>query len=99
MRHELIVARILGAQHALLITKAIGMGEILMAVWILIRIQPRWSFWAQVVIVAVMNILEFILAPDLLLFGRLNIVIAALFILFLSYIERLRTNREEAVAT
>ena len=32
------------------------------------------------VVVGSMNILEFILAPDLLLFGRMNIVFAAIFI-------------------
>jgi hypothetical protein len=31
-------------------------------------------------LVAVMNVIEFIWAPDLLLFGRINIIVAAAFI-------------------
>lgn len=82
-RHEEIVARIVGAEYAPQLTVAIGVLEVLMAVWILSGIRPRWCLVAQVVIVAVMNLLEFFLAPDLLLFGRMNIVIAAGFIAIL----------------
>lgn len=79
-RHELIVARILGAQYAMLFTKAIGVSEVLMAVWILSCIKPKWCALAQVFIIALMNIIEFVLAPDLLLFGHINAVVAAVFI-------------------
>jgi hypothetical protein len=34
----------------------------------------------QMVIVGIMNILEFFLAPHLLLFGRMNILFAAIFV-------------------
>jgi hypothetical protein len=35
------------------------------------------------VIVGTMNVIEFTLAPDLLLFGRMNIVFAAIFIVLI----------------
>jgi hypothetical protein len=79
-RHRLIVGRILGAEHAGLLTKAIGVGECLMGVWILIGVWPRLSAAAQIVLVVVMNAIEFVLAPDLLLFGRMNAVVALVYI-------------------
>lgn len=91
-RHQLIVARILGPDHATLLTRTIGVLEILMAVWVLSRIKPHWCAFTQIALVAAMNIIEFILAPDLLLFGRLNIVIAAIFILVI-YWNQYRLHR------
>lgn len=79
-RHRAIVSRILGADHALAWTRAIGLGEMLFAVWIFWGIHGRVSMWVQVVLVAVMNLIEFLLAPDLLLFGRLNSVVALAYI-------------------
>jgi hypothetical protein len=63
-RHAEIVARILGTGYAGVLTKAIGVAEILMAVWILSGIKSRLNAATQIVVVGVMNILEFILAPD-----------------------------------
>lgn len=34
-----------------------------------------------------MNVMEFVIAPDLLLFGRLNIVVASVFVLVIWYNE------------
>lgn len=79
-RHEQIVARILGHEYAASLTKVIGAGEVLIAIWIISRIRPRWCAALQLVLVGSMNILECLLAPDLLLFGRLNLVNALLFI-------------------
>lgn len=78
-RHELIVARILGNAHVPALTKAIGISEILMAIWIVSRIRPRLCALAQIGLVVTMNGIELVLAPDLLLFGRLNAVFAGLF--------------------
>lgn len=86
-RHQEIVARILGNEHAALLTKAIGISEILMAVWILSGIATRLNAITQIIIIATMNILEFILVPDLLLFGRFNLLFAFLFILLIFYNE------------
>lgn len=86
-RHRQIVGRILGESHASLITKLIGTAEIAMTVWILSGIEQRVNTVTQIVIVAAMNILEFFLAPDLLLFKRANAVVATLFILLIAYKE------------
>jgi uncharacterized membrane protein YphA (DoxX/SURF4 family) len=75
-RHREIVGRILGEDHALALTRLIGMGEICMAVWILSGIKSRWSAWAQITAVMTMNVIEFFMVPDMLLFGKLNIVVA-----------------------
>jgi hypothetical protein len=80
-RHEAIVARILGPTFAAPITQAIGLAEIGMAVWVLSGRYIRLNAAAQISLVASMNVLEFFLAPDLLLWHRLNIVFAGLFVL------------------
>jgi hypothetical protein len=80
-RHEEIVARILGQEHSRTITVLIGISEIVMAVWILSRYKSRLNAILQIVIVGVMNVLEFILVPELLLWGKMNAVFAFIFIL------------------
>lgn len=84
-RHQEIVGRILGAEHADVFTKAIGFSEIAMAVWILTGIKPRFNAITQIIIIASMNIIEFVMVPDLLLWGRWNIVFASMFILLIYY--------------
>lgn len=86
-RHELIVARILGDAYAGSLTKAIGIAEVGMAVWILSGRRSRLNATLQMIIVATMNIIEFIVAPDLLLFGKFNALFAGLFILVVYYYE------------
>lgn len=83
----MIVARILGEEHSLLFTRLIGISEMLMAVWVLSRFRSRLNAIAQMIIVAVMNTIEFFLAPDLLLWGRLNAFFALLFILLVGWNE------------
>lgn len=79
-RHEQIVARILGDNHSRLLTILIGLSEIIMAVWILSGYKTKLNAVAQITVVATMNILEFILVPDLLLWGKLNSLFAFIFI-------------------
>lgn len=86
-RHREIVARILGDDHAGLIAKLIGFSEILMAVWMLSRIARRLNAVTQIVIIGTMNTLEFILVPDLLLWGRANAFFAFLLIMLICYKE------------
>jgi hypothetical protein len=86
-RHQLIVARILGEWHAAFETKAIGFLEIAMSVWILSGIKPRLCALTQAIVIGTMNMIEFMLAPDLLLFGRLNIIIASIFIVIILWNE------------
>lgn len=52
-----------------------------MAVWIISGYKSKLNAVAQIVIVAVMNTLEFILVPDLLLWGKFNSLFALLFII------------------
>jgi len=92
-RHQEIVARILGNEHARLLTIAIGISEIAMAVWILSGIKRRLSAITQILVIAIMNMLEFILVPDLLLWGRFNALFAFLFILLIFYNEFYGRNK------
>jgi uncharacterized membrane protein YphA (DoxX/SURF4 family) len=82
-RHELIVGRILGIQNPRPFAIAIGIAETCIAIWILSGIKSRLNAITQMVIVAVMNALEFFLAPDLLLWGKANAIFAAIFILII----------------
>lgn len=86
-RHQLIVSRILGGEYAGLLTKAIGVAEILLAIWIISLIKARLCALVQITMVAVMNIVEFWLVPDLLLFGRANAIFATIFIGLVYYHE------------
>lgn len=86
-RHEEIVARILGGDYSRLLTILIGCSEVVMAVWILTGINSRFNALAQITIIGAMNILEFIIAPDLLLWGRFNSLFAFLFILLIYFNE------------
>ena len=86
-RHEQIIARILGDDHSRLLTILIGLSEIIMAVWILSAYKTKLNAITQIVVVATMNILEFILVPDLLLWGKLNSLFAFIFILIVFYNE------------
>jgi len=84
-RHQQIVAEILGEASARPLTIAIGFGELLMAIWIFSRKFNRVSSLIQILLVGVMNILEFILVPELLLWGRLNLLFALAFIVLVCY--------------
>jgi hypothetical protein len=86
-RHELIVAGILGNNYSKPLTILIGLLETGMALWILTNIKTRFNAIVQITVIAVMNILEFILVPDLLLWGKLNSLFAFLFILVICYNE------------
>ncbi|MEO6135518.1 MAG: DoxX-like family protein [Ginsengibacter sp.] len=86
-RHEEIVARILGSENSRQLTVLIGLSEIGMAIWILSGKWSRLSAIAQIIIVATMNTMEFILVPDLLLWRKANSLFAFLFILLIYYNE------------
>ena len=84
-RHQEIVGRILGDEYAFIFTKVIGFSEVLMAIWILSKIKTKFNSIIQILIIATMNIMEFVLVPDLLLWGRLNALFASLLILVIYY--------------
>jgi hypothetical protein len=86
-RHQLIVARILGHEYSGVLTKAIGVAEIGMAIWILLRIKTKLNAVIQIALILIMNVLEFMLVPDLLLWGKLNLFYAIILIAIIYYHE------------
>jgi hypothetical protein len=56
-----------------------------MGIWILSGILPRLNALLQIAVIATMNVLEIILAMDLLLWGRWNGLFAFLFILLIYF--------------
>jgi uncharacterized membrane protein YphA (DoxX/SURF4 family) len=84
-RHVEIVGQILGATYAKELTVLIGVGEILLAVWILLGRFPRITAIGQIALIMTMNVLEAMLAPEFLLWGRLNFLFALLFCGFIYY--------------
>lgn len=97
-RHQLIVARILGAEYATDLTQIIGVLEVCMALWIVSAIKSRLCALMQIAVVASMNSIEVFLVPDLLLFGKWNAFFALLFIIIIYYNEWAR-NKEERSQT
>ncbi|MFZ1381084.1 MAG: DoxX-like family protein [Saprospiraceae bacterium] len=97
-RHQEIVGRILGSDHTRILTIIIGVLEILMAVWIISKINSRLNAIAQITIVATMNIIEFLVVPDLLLWGRFNILFAFFFI-FIVYCNQYYFNKKNLKQT
>lgn len=84
-RHQEIVQRILGDSNPRLITLLIGVSEVIMAIWILSKHSSRLNTYTQITFIASMNIIEFIYAKDLLLWGKYNSIFAFLFISLLYY--------------
>ncbi len=82
-RHQEIVARILGSEFSHPLTVLIGISEIVMAVWILSNYRSTLNTYTQILLVIMMNILETILAPDLLLWGHWNLLWAISFCLII----------------
>lgn len=79
-RHEQIVGNILSEEHSRTLTAAIGVLEVFMALWILSGYKYRLNAIIQIVLIATMNIIETVVVPDLLLWGRWNGVFALMFI-------------------
>ena len=86
-RHQQIVGRIIGDEHARLMTLLIGCAEIGMAAWIMSGIWSWLNAITQIVVIAAMNMLEFILVPELLLWGKGNAIFAVLFLILIWYNE------------
>lgn len=84
-RHHAIVSRLLGTEHAHTFTFLIGSGEVIMSIWVISHFRPKWCGFTQIVLVLTMNLIEFFMVPELLLWGRLNLVFALLFCTALYY--------------
>lgn len=78
-RHETIVSEILGSRFSTEITITIGVLEVIMCAWILSNTTPRLNGIVQISIILLMNIIEFIYIPNLLLWGKLNIIFSIVF--------------------
>lgn len=92
-RHEAIVSRILHTDNARPLAILIGMAEFGMAAWIISGIHRRLNVVTQILLIAMMNTLEFFLAPDLLLWGKGNAVFALAFIV-LSYANERQSTKK-----
>ena len=79
-RHRQIVGEILTPYDSLILTRLIGVLELLMVAWILSGIKPRLCALTQIIIVALMNVIELTMVPELLLFGYFNGIVALIFI-------------------
>ena len=86
-RHEEIVAKILQTQNANIIILIIGILEVMMAIWIFSGRFSKVNAIFQSFIILLMNILEFSLAPELLLWGKMNLVFAILFVILILWNE------------
>ena len=82
-RHQQIVGQILGDDYSRPLTILIGLSEIGMAIWILSGLWTRLNAVTQIFVIATMNVLEFALVPDLLMWGKANSFFAFLFILLI----------------
>ena len=91
-RHEQIVAEILSTEYSRSFTMAIGISEILMAIWIVSGIKSRLNAVTQILLVATMNLIEFIFVPHLLFWGRANAIFAFILILVI-YINEFYLNK------
>lgn len=94
-RHEEIVQKITNVDRpsAYFLIFIIGISEILMAIWILSGYKSKQNSITQIIIVATMNILEFIFVPELLLWGKFNSLFAFIFILVV-YFNEFYINRK-----
>lgn len=66
-RHQQIVARVLGKRHAVLATKAIGLGEVALGVWAFTGSERVGCAAVQTAVLVAMNVLEIARARDLLI--------------------------------
>lgn len=92
-RHRLIVSRILSEELATPLTYAIGLAEIAMAIWIISKYAAKINALLQIIIISIMNVIEFILVPDLLLWGKMNAIFAFLLVLVVYYNEFILGNK------
>ncbi len=93
-RHQEIVGNILGYNYAKTFTYLIGIAELCMAIWIVTNYKYKLNAIVQIAVIASMNILEFLLVPNLLLWGKFNIVFAMLLIvtIYINNFKLAKTN-------
>ena len=92
-RHEAIVAHILNTEHSRILVVLIGFLEVCMAIWILTKYKQKLNATIQIAIVFTMNIIEFVKASELLLWNKLNIIFALLFVVVV-YLNNFHFNKK-----
>nr|WP_292246230.1 DoxX-like family protein [Mesonia sp.] len=92
-RHTEIVAEILGDEYSRTLTILIGILEVIMALWVISKFKSRLNAIIQITAVMAMNVLEFILVPNLLLWGKFNFLFALLFV-FIIYLNEFKLNKK-----
>lgn len=91
-RHQQIVGEIVSNDYSRELTLMIGVSEVIMVIWVISNYyRSKLNAIIQIAIVSIMNIIEFMIASDLLLWGKLNIVFAALFV-FIVYVNEFKFN-------
>lgn len=86
-RHELIVKEILDVNDPKKLIIIIGILEIFMAIWIISNKHSKINALTQSALILLMNVLEQIYTPELLLWGKWNFVFALLFVFFIIWNE------------
>ena len=79
-RHETIVASIFNNEYSRQIIILIGFLEVCLSIWLFTKYKQKLATILQIFLVLLMNIIEFILAKELLLWREYNIVFALIFI-------------------
>ena len=67
-----------------------------MVIWILSGFKSRLNSLMQIAVIITINIIEFFLANDLLLFGNLNLLFALLFVVVIYYQEFILKGKRNA---
>lgn len=75
-RHQEIVGEILNLESPYFLSIFIGIGESLLAILILLNWQPKAVAISQVGLILIMNLIEFMLVPEMLMFGKWNLFLA-----------------------
>jgi len=91
-RHQEIVASILGNIYARELTITIGILEIIMVIWILSKYKSKLNAVTQIIVIMLMNVIEFIYVSELLLWGKYNSLFAIFFSVII-YINEFKLNR------
>ncbi|HWD90843.1 MAG TPA: DoxX-like family protein [Verrucomicrobiae bacterium] len=81
-RHRLIVGKILGAERAGMMTKIIGLLELLLGAWAIVGWHPVWCASTQTATIIAMNSLEIFLAREFLI-SAIGMAVLNLFFLAL----------------
>jgi hypothetical protein len=90
------VAQILGSSLAGTFTLWIGICETALGIWILTGKRIKETAVFQILLIGTMNTIEFIMVPELLLWGKLNALFAFLIILVI-YINAFFVQRDVIV--